>query len=244
MNCLVVSTVITGGADVARTPIYAELRPKGPGGISPSDEFIWVRAPCIHPFLIFKVTILILAERYDSDIIACGWWHACLVVCALQGMSWVNLAPVPAYQIAISARSQHPAPPPSLPPPLPLPVSTHSTGTTTSIDIGTGTDTVTVTDQDTGRATGVRASSGTAGSTVVLSALATALDPARMDATMLAYRRQGFFVWEKLNGTHECAPGNNSARCACCYNLVAAAFLSCSLSTLFPWSRQHRFWFE
>ena len=42
-------------------------------------------------------------------------------------------------------------------------------------------------------------------------ALATALDPTRMDATVLVYRRQGFFVWEKLNNTHECTPGNNSA---------------------------------
>ena len=32
-----------GGADMERTPIYAELRPKGPGSISPSDEFVWVR---------------------------------------------------------------------------------------------------------------------------------------------------------------------------------------------------------
>ena len=31
-----------------------------------------------------------------------------------------------------------------------------------------------------------------------------------MDATVLAYRRQGFFVWEKLNGTHDCQPGVNS----------------------------------
>ena len=38
----------------------------------------------------------------------------------------------------------------------------------------------------------------------------TALSVERMDATVLAYRRQGFFVWEKLNGTHDCQPGVNS----------------------------------
>eukprot|EP01043_Picozoa_sp_COSAG02_P028280 COSAG02_NODE_1708_length_11229_cov_14.784097_1_plen_723_part_00 len=98
-----------GGADNVNTPIYAELRPRGPGGISPSTEFVW-------------------------------------------GMSWVNLSPVPAYQIALSTRLDSTVP---------------TTG--------------------------------------------TALDPERMDATVLAYRRQGFFVWDKLKGTHECAPDNNSA---------------------------------
>ena len=162
---------------MARTPIYAEMRPKGPGGISPSDEFIWVRASThAVPYLdITRRTDLTCGRIYDSDIM--------LVACGVQGMSWVNLAPVPAYQIALSTRSQHP--PPSLPPPSPA------------------------TQSET-------AASG------LLSALATALDPTRMDATVLAYRRQGFFVWEKLNGTHECTPGNNSARCVCRTSFIAS----------------------
>jgi hypothetical protein len=104
--------------DTTDEPIYAELRPLGPGGISPSDEFIW-------------------------------------------GMSWVNLSPIPAYQISLSTR--------------------HDPGGPTS------------------------------------------LDAERMDATVLAYRRLGFFVWEKLNGTHTCTPGNNSAAACQDASVVAGA---------------------
>ena len=79
--------------------IYAELRPRGPGGILPDDpstpdEFVW-------------------------------------------GMSWVNLAPIPAYAAAFSARNE-----------------SH----------------------------------------------ATALDSSKMGATLTAYRRLGFFVWEPATG--------------------------------------------
>eukprot|EP01052_Picozoa_sp_SAG31_P013177 SAG31_NODE_787_length_12094_cov_27.048270_11_plen_228_part_00 len=115
-----------GGATGAKAPIYAEMRPKGPGAISP-DEFIW-------------------------------------------GMSWVNLSPVPAYQTALSSRQEPKA---------------------------RGENWARL--------------------------QATALDEDRMDATVLAYRRQGFFVWEKLNGTHECTPGNNSASaCHMACNVVGA----------------------
>lgn len=87
-----------GSGDV---PIYAELRPVGPGTISPSDDLLW-------------------------------------------GMSWVNLAAVPSHASLFSAREDH--------------------------------------------------------------SESVWLDPARMDATMKAYRRMGYFVWMTGADTNFSAP--------------------------------------